>query len=199
MIRVTVDSIRVNLLSQQRMVMLREVDNRRYLPIWIGAFEAEAIGTAMQGHEPPRPLTHDLLRNVITELGGTVQYIAVTQLQDTTYYARIVVDVRGVRREIDARPSDAIALGLRVDAPIYVAEQVLDQAGVTLNEDDDEEEEEDEAEPELPSALSLPPARERRAERREEPEEQDVNEENLSVFRDFINSLEQKKPPEEEQ
>jgi uncharacterized protein len=198
MIRVTVDSIRVNLLSQQRMVMLREVDNRRYLPIWIGAFEAEAIGTAMQGHEPPRPLTHDLLRNVITELGGTVQYIAVTQLQDTTYYARIVVDVRGVRREIDARPSDAIALGLRVDAPIYVAEQVLDQAGVTLNEDDEEEEEE-EAEPELPSALSLPPARERRAERRDEPEEQDVNEENLSVFRDFINSLEQKKPPEEEQ
>ncbi len=198
MIRVTVDSIRVNLLSQQRMVMLREVDNRRYLPIWIGAFEAEAIGTAMQGHEPPRPLTHDLLRNVITELGGTVQYIAVTQLQDTTYYARIVVDVRGVRREIDARPSDAIALGLRVDAPIYVAEQVLDQAGVTLS-DDDEEEEEEEAEPDLPSALSLPSSRERRPERREEPEEQDINEDNLSVFRDFINSLEQKKPPEEEQ
>lgn len=197
MIRVTVDSIRVNLLSQQRMVMLREVDNRRYLPIWIGAFEAEAIGTAMQGHEPPRPLTHDLLRNVITELGGTVQYIAVTQLQDTTYYARIVVDVRGVRREIDARPSDAIALGLRVDAPIYVAEQVLDQAGVTLSDDDEEEEEE--AEPDIPSALSLPPSRERRPERREEPEEQDINEDNLSVFRDFINSLEQKKPPEEEQ
>lgn len=198
MIRVVVDSIRVNLLSQQRMVMLREVDNRRYLPIWIGAFEAEAIGAAMQGHEPPRPLTHDLLRNVITELGGTVQYIAVTQLQDTTYYARIVIDVRGVRREIDARPSDAIALGLRVDAPIYVAEQVLEQAGVTLN---DEEEEEEEAEPELPSSFSLPPTRERPATppAREEAEEADFNDENLSVFRDFINSLEQKKPPEEEQ
>ncbi|WP_026369357.1 bifunctional nuclease family protein [Kallotenue papyrolyticum] len=199
MIRVVVDSIRVNLLSQQRMVMLREVDNRRYLPIWIGAFEAEAIGAAMQGHEPPRPLTHDLLRNVITELGGTVQYIAVTQLQDTTYYARIVIDVRGVRREIDARPSDAIALGLRVDAPIYVAEQVLEQAGVTLN--DEEEEEEEEAEPELPSSFSLPPMRERPATppAREEAEEADFNDENLSVFRDFINSLEQKKPPEEEQ
>lgn len=192
MIQVTVDSIRVNLLSQQRMVMLRESDNRRYLPIWIGAFEAEAIGAALQGHEPPRPLTHDLLRNVITELGGAVQNISIVQLQDNTYYARIVVDVRGVRREIDARPSDAIALGLRVEAPIFVAEEVMDQAGVLLNEDDEEEEES-----EKPS-LPLPPRREARQEPAEEPEERDVNEENLSIFRDFINSLEQKKPPEEE-
>jgi len=191
MIRVTVDSIRVNLLSQHRMVMLREVDKRRYLPIMIGPFEAEAIGSAMQGHEPPRPLTHDLLRNVITELGGAVQYIAVTQLQEATYYARIVIDVRGVRREIDARPSDAIALGLRLDAPIYVAEQVLDQAGVLVNEDDEVEDEEDDDQPDLPPPVA-------RRERREEPEERDVSEENLSIFRDFINSLEQKKPPEEE-
>lgn len=192
MIRVTVDSIRVNLLTQSRMVMLREVDNRRYLPIWIGAFEAEAIGSAMQNHEPPRPLTHDLLRNVITELGGNVQYISVIELQENTYYARIVVDVRGVTREIDARPSDAIALGIRVDAPIYVAEQVMDQAGVTLNDEDEEEEEDDEV-----SRPSLPLPSSRR-EPREEPEERDVNEENLSIFRDFINSLENKKPPEEE-
>jgi hypothetical protein len=189
MIRVTVDSIRVNLLAQQRMVMLREADSRRYLPIWIGAFEAEAIGAAMQGHDPPRPLTHDLLRNVITELGGTVQYIAVTQLQEATFYARIVVDVRGVRREIDARPSDAIALGLRVDAPIYVAEHVLDHAGVTLNDEEDEEEEEEEK----PSLF--PPVS--RRETQEEPEDRDVSDENLSIFRDFINSLENKKPPEE--
>lgn len=190
MIRVTVDSIRVNLLTQSRMVMLREVDNRRYLPIWIGAFEAEAIGSAMQGHEPPRPLTHDLLKNVIAELGGTVQYIAVVELQENTYFARIVVEVRGVRREIDARPSDAIALGIRVDAPIFVAEQVLDQAGVTLNEEEEDEDEE-ESRPSLP--LPSP-----RREPREEPEERDVSEENLSIFRDFINSLENKKPPEEE-
>jgi bifunctional DNase/RNase len=190
MIRVTVDSIRVNLLAQQRMVMLREVDSRRYLPIWIGAFEAEAIGAAMQGHDPPRPLTHDLLRNVIIELGGAVQYIAVTQLQEATFFARIVVDVRGVRREIDARPSDAIALGLRVDAPIYVAEHVLDHAGVTLN-DEEEEEEEEEEKPSL-----FPPVS--RRETPEETEERDVSDENLSIFRDFINSLENKKPPEEE-
>ena len=194
MIRVNVDSIRVNLLSQQRMVMLREVDNRRYLPIWIGAFEAEAIGSAMQGHDPPRPLTHDLLRNMISELGGAVQNISIVQLQDNTFYAHIVVDVRGVRREIDARPSDAIALGLRVDAPIYVAEQVMDQAGVTFNEEDEEEDEADaEEQPPLP-----PPSARREIRRETAPEEErDVNEENLSIFRDFINSLEQKKPPEE--
>jgi uncharacterized protein len=193
--RVIVDSIRVNLLSQQRMVMLREVDNRRYLPIWIGAFEAEAIGAALQGHEPVRPLTHDLLRNVIAELGGAVQHIAVTQLQDTTYYARIVVNVRGTEKEIDARPSDAIALGLRVDAPIYVHEQVLDQAGMTLNEDDEDEDADEDAED---SALPLPPRRPPTREPRADAEEHDVNEENLSIFRDFINSLEQKKPPEED-
>ena len=192
MIRVTVDSIRVNLLTQSRMVMLREVDNRRYLPIWIGAFEAEAIGSAMQGHEPPRPLTHDLLKNLITELDGTVQYIAVVELQENTYFARIVVEVRGVRREIDARPSDAIALGIRVDAPIFVAEQVLDQAGVTLNEDEEEEDEDETPKP------SLPPLPTARRETRDEPEERDVSEENLSIFRDFINRLENKKPPEEE-
>lgn len=197
MIRVTVDSIRVNLLSQQRMVMLREVDNRRYLPIWIGAFEAEAIGSAMQGHDPPRPLTHDLLRNVISDLGGTVQNISIVRLQDNTYYAHIVVDMRGGgRREIDARPSDAIALGLRVDAPIFVDERVMDQAGVTLNDEDEDEDNEEENE-----RPSLPPPAPRRQARVDEPqqaEERDVNEENLSIFRDFINSLEQKKPPEED-
>jgi bifunctional DNase/RNase len=191
MIRVTVDSIRVNLLSQQRMVMLREVDNRRYLPIWIGSFEADAIGAAIQGHEPPRPMTHDLLRNIITELGGTVQHIAITKLMEQTFYAQVVIDVRGVRREIDARPSDAIALCLRVDAPLYVAEQVLEQAAITLDEEEEEEREEED----LPRA-ALPPAQ--RREEQDVPEERDVSDESLSIFRDFINSLENRPPPEEE-
>ncbi len=139
MIRVNVDSIRVSLLTQQRMVMLREVDSRRLLPIWIGAFEAEAIATALQGHETPRPMTHDLLKNVIGELGGTVQYIAITHLQDTAYHARIVVDIHGSQREIDSRSSDAIALGVRADVPIYVAEAVFDQAGMTSDDENDAE------------------------------------------------------------
>ena len=192
MIRVTVDSIRVNLLTQSRMVMLREADNRRYLPIWIGAFEAEAIGQALQNHEPQRPLTHDLLRNMISELGGKVQYISVVELVENTYFARIVVDVRGVRREVDARPSDAIALGVRVDAPIYVSEQVMEQAGVTLAEEEEEEEEEAETPP-----LPAPSPRES-IEPRDEPEEREINDEKLSIFRDFINSLENEKPPDDE-
>jgi bifunctional DNase/RNase len=178
------------------MVMLREADNQRYLPIWIDTPVAEAIVLALQGHEPPRPMTHDLLRNIIRELGGSVEYIAITQLTDQVFHAELVIEVRGVRRQIDSRPSDAIALALRVDAPIYVAEQVLDQAAMTL--DDEEEEEEAETddfvnrarslESQLPSKGTTP---------REEVEERDVNDESLSLFRDFINSLENKQPPEE--
>lgn len=192
MIRVIVDSIRVSLLTQQRMVMLREVDSRRLLPIWIGAFEAEAIATALQGHEPPRPMTHDLLKNVIRELGGTVQYIAITHLHDTAYHARIVVEALGTQHEIDSRSSDAIALGVRTEVPIYVAEAVFDQAGMTSDDDTDAEIEQEEQE-ETPT---LPTARQVTVEP-EEPDERDVNEESLSIFRDFINSLENQKPPDE--
>jgi uncharacterized protein len=190
MIRVIVDSIRVSLLTQQRMVMLREVDSRRLLPIWIGAFEAEAIATALQGHEPPRPMTHDLLKNVIRELGGTVQYIAITHLQDTAYHARIVVDMNGGEHQIDSRSSDAIALGVRTDVPIYVAEAVFDQAGMTSDDDNDAEEQEEDDTPTTPTARQTSPEV-------EEADERDVNEESLSIFRDFINSLENQKPPDE--
>ena len=192
MIRVVVDSIRVSLLTQQRMVMLREADNRRLLPIWIEPFVAEAIATALQGHEPPRPMTHDLLKNVIADLGGTVQYIEITQLHDSTYYAQIVVQIDNKTKEIDSRSSDAIALAVRCDVPIYVAEPVFDQAGMTADEDGEGEDEAEEQE-----APALPAARPSARAEREEPEERDVNEESLSIFRDFINSLEQQKPPEE--
>ena len=194
MIRVTVDSIRVSLLTQQRMVMLREADNRRLLPIWIEPFVADAIATALQGHEPPRPMTHDLLKNVISELGGTVQFIEITHLHENAFHARIVVDVRGTRREIDSRSSDAIALAVRSDAPIYVAEPVFDQAGMTT-EDEAEAEADAEDEPEAPALPTLRQAA--TTSEPEEPEERDVNEESLSIFRDFINSLEKQKPPDE--
>jgi bifunctional DNase/RNase len=193
MIRVTVDSIRVSLLTQQRMVMLREADSKRLLPIWIGPFEAESIATALQGHEPLRPMTHDLLKNVIIELGGTIQYIAITHLQEGAFHARIVVDVLGKQREIDSRSSDAIALGVRSDVPIYVNEAVFEQAGMT-GDDESETEVEPEDESEAPA---LPAARQTTSSEVDETEERDVNEESLSIFRDFINSLEQQKPPDE--
>ena len=193
MIRVTVDSIRVSLLTQQRMVMLREADNQRLLPIWIGPAEAEAIATALQGHEPPRPMTHDLLKNVIAELGGTVQYIAITQLQESTYYARIVVKVGLREHQIDSRSSDAIALGVRCDVPIYVAEPVFDQAGMTTDDEGDADADVDDDQ----EAPALPAPRPSSRSEREETEERDVSEESLSIFRDFINSLDPQKPPEE--
>ena len=128
MIRVTVDSIRVSLLTQHRVVVLREADSRRYLPIWIGPFEADAIALALQGHEPQRPMTHDLLKSVFGELGAAISHILVNDIHDSTFFARIVVEQGNHTIEIDARPSDAIALAVTARVPIYVSEDVLGEA-----------------------------------------------------------------------
>lgn len=130
MIEVNIDSIRVSLLSQNRIVVLKEENSERFLPIWIGPFEADAITLQLQGMEAPRPLTHDLLRSVIETLGGEVIHIMISSLERNTYFARIVLDVNGDTVEVDSRPSDAIALAVRVQAPIYVAEEVMEQAGM---------------------------------------------------------------------
>lgn len=131
MIKVAVDSVRVSLTSPHRVVVLKDVDKERYLPIWIGSFEANAITIELQGIAPPRPLTHDLLKDVIFKIGGEVSHILVNDLRKDTFYARIFLDVNGRRLEIDSRPSDAIALAVRVGAPIFVAESVMDKASVT--------------------------------------------------------------------
>jgi bifunctional DNase/RNase len=135
MIEVTIDSIRVSLMSQHRIVVLKEESGVRFLPIWIGPFEADAITLQLQGIDAPRPLTHDLLKTVIETLGGEVLHILINGLEKNTYYARIVLDVDGDTVEVDSRPSDAIALGVRVSAPIYVAEEVMDQAGLQPEEE----------------------------------------------------------------
>ncbi|MBA3945250.1 MAG: bifunctional nuclease family protein [Herpetosiphonaceae bacterium] len=197
MIRVTVDSIRVSLLTQQRIVLLRDSDNRRYLPIYIDPFLAEAIARSMQGEAPPRPMTHDLLKNIISELGGSVEHVLISQLQEGTYYALLSINTRNGRREIDARSSDAIALALRADVPIYVAEAVLDQGGQAMDEEEETEEEETPLLPAPRGSERTETERRPTTTAREETEERDVNEESLSVFRDFINSLEKPKPPEE--
>lgn len=177
MIRVTVDSIRVSLLTQHRVVVLRETDSRRYLPIWIGPFEADAIALALQGHEPQRPLTHDLLKSVIGELGGSVNHILVNDIQDNTFFARIVVEQSAGTIEIDARPSDAIALAVRSDVPIFVEDHVLNQAGVML---DEEEQQQAQQGPPLPPGTP-------------EAQEPEVNDESLDMFRNFINTLDRKR------
>ncbi|MBI3287264.1 MAG: bifunctional nuclease family protein [Chloroflexi bacterium] len=144
MIRVSVDSIKVSLISQHRVVVLKEEGTERYLPIWIGPFEADAITIGLQSIEMSRPLTHDLLRSVIEGLKASIAHILVSDLRDDTFFAQIVVEVNGRRVEIDSRPSDAIALAVRVKVPIFVAESVMDKAGIVPSEEREEVTEEEE-------------------------------------------------------
>lgn len=181
MIRVVVDSIRVSLLTQHRVVVLRETDSKRYLPIWIGPFEADAIAMAIQGHEPQRPMTHDLLKAVVTELQGQITHIFVNDIQDSTFFARVIVEQNGRTVEIDARPSDAIALAVRAEVPIFVEAHVLDQAGVFFDED------------EQPSTADLAP--QEASGEAEQEGEGELNDDSMSIFRNFINTLDLDNPP----
>lgn len=135
MIEMTIDSIRVSLMNYQRVVILKEKMAKRYLPIWIGPAEADAIAVKLQGVTVPRPLTHDLLSSVIDSLGATIESIIVSDLKSDTFYASIILNVDGEQVVIDARPSDALALAVRVNAPIYAEEAVLDKAGILLDEE----------------------------------------------------------------
>lgn len=162
MIEVIIDSIRVSLMSQHRIVVLKDTNTDRYLPIWIGPCEADAITMELQEIPPQRPLTHDLLKAVIGQMGGKIVHILISDLRNDVYYARIVVDVAGRQMEIDSRPSDAIALGVRAKVPIYVAEMVMDRAAIEPDEDVENE----------PVGGT-----------------EEVDEDQLSAFKDFVNSL----------
>jgi bifunctional DNase/RNase len=128
MVEVSIDSIRVSLMSQHRIVILKDVDSERFLPIWIGPFEAEAITVSLQELEVARPLTHDLLRNVLQALGAEVLQIKITELRDDVFYARIVLRFNGKEIEIDSRPSDALNVAVRAHARIFVDESVMQEA-----------------------------------------------------------------------
>ncbi|MBV8195129.1 MAG: bifunctional nuclease family protein [Candidatus Dormibacteraeota bacterium] len=130
MVEMTVDSIRVHMPTGQHVVILKEKSAERYLPIWIGINEANAIALKITGITPERPITHDLLTNVLSAVEVTVDRIVVTSLSNEVFYARIQAHVDGRTIEIDSRPSDAIAVAVRVGAGIYVAGEVLDKAGV---------------------------------------------------------------------
>ncbi|MDP2931723.1 MAG: bifunctional nuclease family protein [Chloroflexota bacterium] len=135
MIEMTIDSIRVSLMNYQRVVILKEKEAERYLPIWIGPAEADAIAVKLQGVNVPRPLTHDLLRSVIDALGASLHSIIVSDLKSDTFYAKIILSVDGKQIEVDSRPSDALALAVRTEAPIYVEDAVLDKAGILLDKE----------------------------------------------------------------
>jgi bifunctional DNase/RNase len=146
MIEVAIDSIRISLISQHRIVMLRDIDSEKRLPIWIGPCEAEAITIELQNVEIARPVTHDLLKNVIEQMGGTVSHILINELNEQVFYARLFVDAEGEMTEIDCRPSDAIAVAVRAKVPIFVDESVMDEAGILPEADVEETAEGEDAE-----------------------------------------------------
>ena len=128
--------VRVEMPTNQPIVLLRERDGERYLPIWIGAAEATAIAYAQQGVVPPRPLTHDLLKNVISDLGHTLSEVRIVALKEGVFYATLIFDGS---LEVSARSSDAIALALRTGTAILAEESLLDEAGVAIAQDEDDE------------------------------------------------------------
>ena len=126
-------------IGKQPIVLLKTVDEDRFLPIWIGHPEAAAILMKLQGASPPRPMTHDLLSEVVTELKGEVVKVTVTELRENTYFARITIVQDGQELEIDSRPSDAIALAVRCEAQIYAADDVVDESGIEFQAGDDDQ------------------------------------------------------------
>jgi len=169
MVEVVIDSIRVSLMSQQRIVILREKQAERYLPIWIGVYEAESITIALQEVEVARPLTHDLLKNIFNELKARILRVEVVALRDDTFFGNIVAEADDRTLNIDSRPSDALAIAVRAHVPILVTRSVMDTAGITPEEDLQEEESS-------------------KAKTAAEPEVEG-GEERLSVFQDFFDKL----------
>ena len=171
LIEVSVDSIRIHMPTAQHLVILKEKAADRYLPIWIGSFEAQAIATKISGNPLGRPLTHDLMATAFGDLGINIKRIVVTRLADQVFYARLYVKQNGRDLDFDARPSDAIALAVRVECPIFVAAEVMESAGIIPDPDEDAAD--------------------------KDKTETPVDEERLAVFRDFVNSLDLPELPDE--
>ena len=171
LIEVSVDSIRIHMPTAQHLVILKEKEADRYLPIWIGSFEAQAIATKISGNPLGRPLTHDLMATAFGDLGISVKRIVVTRLADQVFYARLYVKQDGRDLDFDARPSDAIALAVRVECPIFVASEVMETAGIIPDPDENAD---DKQKGDTP-----------------------VDDERLAVFRDFVNSLDLPELPDE--
>ena len=171
MLEMSIDSIRVSMMNYQRVVILKEKESDRYLPIWIGPAEADAIAVKLQDITVPRPLTHDLLRSVIEQLSANVSHIYISDLQNDTFYARIMISINGKEMEVDSRPSDAIALAVRAQVPIYAEEQVLEKAGVQLDNE------------------GKPIGKEETGDNGEPVEVSEEEQRSMSAFTDFINSL----------
>ena len=185
LVEMVVESVRVHMLSNRHVVILKDVEHDRYLPIWIGAWEASAIAMRLQGVSAERPLTHDLFVAALEQLGVRLDRVVVSELADETYHARLFLDRDGTEVEIDARPSDALALAVRCEAPIFAAEEVLAQAALGTDPDAVEDEDDEVLDADAPAGSA------RKA--RRIPLESvggDIVDPRLDMFRDFVNSLE---------
>jgi bifunctional DNase/RNase len=178
MIEVQIDSVRVHLMTPQRLVVLKQIGSERYLPIWVGPYEAEAITVALQEVEMIRPLTHDLLKNVFGAFNARIKRIEIVKLQNEIFYGSIVAEVEGREVDVDSRPSDAIALSVRAHVPILVHHSVMEEAGIVPEQDVSEEAET--LEKTEPAPLS------------------EESTERLSVFEDFLEKLEFDKSEDED-
>ncbi|MBU2608433.1 MAG: bifunctional nuclease family protein, partial [Chloroflexi bacterium] len=167
-----IDSIRVSLMNYQRVVILKEKDSDRYLPIWIGPSEADAIAVKLQGVSVPRPLTHDLLHSIIDVLGATIDSVIVNDLKNDTFFAKVILKVDGGQMEVDSRPSDALALAVRAEVPVYAEELVLDKAGILLDKE---------------TGKPITDDLEATGGKREKLSDEEIK--RMSAFHDFINTL----------
>ncbi len=188
LVEMQIESVRVHMLSNRHVVILKDPVGERYLPIWIGAWEASAIAMRLQGLQAERPLTHDLFAAALERLGVRVERVVISELADETYHARIHLERDGIQVEVDARPSDALALAVRAEVPIFADEEVLAQAALASDPDEeagaDDDEDAETGEPEPGEA------RRRRARPIENVGGEGPADPKLDMFRDFINSLE---------
>lgn len=186
LVEMVVESVRVHMLSNRHVVILKDAERDRYLPIWIGAWEASAIAMRLQGLAAERPLTHDLFASTLEQLAVRIDRVVISELAEETYHARVYLDRDGVEVEIDARPSDALALAVRSEVPIFAAEAVLEQAA--LGGDPDEDADDEDAE----DANAVEERQARRPQRRLPLERvgEGIVDPRLDLFRDFVNSLE---------
>jgi bifunctional DNase/RNase len=179
MIEVQIDSVRVHLMTPQRLVVLKQMDSERYLPIWVGPYEAEAITVALQEVEMVRPLTHDLLKNVFGAFNARITRIEIVKLQNEIFYGSIIAELNGKEIHVDSRPSDAIALSVRAHVPILVHPSVMEEAGIVPEQDMPESETAEPEEKSEPAPLS------------------EESSERLSVFEDFLEKLDFDKPEDD--
>lgn len=179
MIEVQIDSVRVHLMTPNRLVVLKEINSERYLPIWVGIYEAEAITIALQEVEMSRPLTHDLLKNVFNTFNARIMRVEIVKLENDTYYGTIVAEFEGKEVRVDSRSSDAIALSVRAHVPILVHPSVMEEAGITPEQDLPESSQEPEKSEPVPLSKE--------------------GVERLSVFEDFLGKLDLDKLDDKDQ